>query len=256
MRFYFLVGFLFYRDEVKIMSVQSVHQFAEKVALITDGENEIGRAVALQLALQGSFVVVGFSNANEESKRSLLELQSLGTLANAVEADASTVEGAKYLVGEVEKLYGRLDLLVNTLKFRSDSTFEEISETVWMQTVDANLKSTFFVTQAAVSLMRARPKPAIVNVVTACEADEKNLAFSAVQQSIIGLTESLAKQLAPKFRVNAVTVGERKRETFENLDTELFRAPSGIAADDAARAVLFLLSSEAVGLNGQILTTR
>lgn len=236
------------------MSVQSVHQFAEKVALITDGASEIGRAVALQLALQGCYVIVGFSNASDETKRALLELQNLGTLANSVETDTSTVEGAKRLISEVEKLYGRLDLLINTLKFRSDSTFEEISETVWTQTVDANLKATFFVTQAAVNLMKARPKPAIVNVVSICEANEKNPAFSATQKSIISLTESLAKQLAPKFRVNAVAVGERKRETFENLDTELFRPPSGIAADDAARAVLFLLSSEAVGLNGQILT--
>ena len=236
------------------MSVQSVHQFAEKVALVTDGASEIGRAVALQLALQGCYVIVGFSNANEENRRALLELQNLGTLANAVEADVSTVEGAKHLVDEVEKLYGRLDLLVNTLKFRSDSTFEEIDETVWTQTVDANLKATFFITQAAVDLMKARPKPVIVNVVSDYDDCAKNLVFMATQESIKSLTKSFAKQLAPKFRVNAVAIGEKKRATVEILDSELFRPASGIAADDAARAVLFLLSSEAVGLNGQILT--
>jgi 3-oxoacyl-[acyl-carrier protein] reductase len=236
------------------MSFQSVHQFAEKVALVTDGASEIGRAVALQLALQGCYVIIGFSHENEETRSALTELQNLGTLANAVEADASTVEGAKRLVSEVEKLYGRLDLLVNTLKFRGDSTFEEIGEADWTQTVDANLKATFFVTQAAIRLMRVRPKPSIVNVITDCKPDEKNLAFAATQESIKSLTDSLAKQLAPKFRVNAVAVGESKRKTIENLDAELFRPPSGIAADDAARAVLFLLSSEAVGLNGQILT--
>jgi 3-oxoacyl-[acyl-carrier protein] reductase len=237
------------------MSVQSVHQFAEKVALVTDGASEIGRAVALQLALQGCYVIVGFSNANvETAKSALFELQNLGTLANAVEADVSTVEGAKHLVGEVEKLYGRLDLLVNTLRYKTDSTFEETDEAAWTQTVDANLKATFFVSQAAVGLMKARPKPVIVNVVSVCEADEKNPAFAATQESIKTLTKSLAKQLAPKFRVNAVAVGETKRASVENLDAELFRPASGIAADDVARAVLFLLSSEAVGLNGQILT--
>lgn len=235
------------------MPVQSVHQFAEKVALITDGANPIGRAVALQLALQGCFVVVGFSNASEETRRALEELQSLGTLAHHVETNFLTVEGAKKLVDEVEKLYGRLDLLVNTLKFRSDSTFEEISETVWSETIDANLKATFFITQAAVKLMKARPKPAIVNVVAECETDENDLAFLLTQESIIGLTVSLAKRLAPKFRVNAVSVGERKGKTVENLDAELFRPTSGIAYDDAARVVLFLLSSEAVGVNGQVL---
>lgn len=235
------------------MSVQSVHQFAEKVALITDGANPIGRAVALQLALQGCYVIVGFSGVSDESRRALAELQSLGTLAHHFESDVSTVEGAQNLVSEVEKLYGRLDLLVNTLKYTVDSTFEEISEAVWTQTVDANLKATFFITQAAVKLMKARPKPVIVNVVSDGEANEKNLAFAAVQQGIVSLTKSLAKQLAPKFRVNAILLGERKRETFENLDAELFRPKNGVAEDDAARAILFLLSSEAVGLNGQVL---
>ncbi|HXG84397.1 MAG TPA: SDR family oxidoreductase [Pyrinomonadaceae bacterium] len=237
----------------KIMPVQSVHQFAEKVALITDGANPIGRAVALQLALQGCYVIVGFSNASEETRRALKELQSLGTLAHHVETNFLTVEGVKKLVDEVEKLYGRLDLLVNTLKFRSDSTFEEISEAVWTQTVDANLKATFFILQAAVKLMKARPKPAIVNVVAECETDENNSAFLLTQKSVIGLTESLAKRLAPKFRVNAVSVGKGKSENIENLDAELFRPTSGIAYDDAARTILFLLSSEAVGLNGQVL---
>jgi 3-oxoacyl-[acyl-carrier protein] reductase len=235
------------------MSVQSVHQFAEKVALITDGENPIGRAVALQLALQGCYVIVGFSNVSEENRRALQELQSLGTLANHVESDVSTVRGAQNLVSEVEKLYGRLDLLVNTLKYRSDSTFEETSEAVWTRTVDANLKATFFILQAAVKLMKARPKPAIVNVVAECKTDENDLAFILTQESIVGLTESLAKRLTPKFRVNAVSVGEAERKTVENLDAELFRAQTGIQYDDAARAILFLLSSEAVGLNGQVL---
>lgn len=238
------------------MAVQSIHQFAEKVALITDGANPVGRAVALQLALQGCYVVVGFSNATEDDRRAVRELESLGTLATAVEADTSTADGAKKLIDAVEKLYGRLDLLVNTLKTHADSSFEETSETVWTQTIDANLKATFFIAQAAVKLMRARPKPAIVNVVADCETDEQNLAFFLTQKSIIDLTETLAKRLAPRFRVNAVAVGEAKRKTFENLDAQLFPVQTGIAYDDAARAILFLLSSEAVGVNGQVLKVR
>lgn len=235
------------------MSVQSIHQFAEKVALVTDGASEIGRAVALQLALQGVFVVVGFSGENEQSKSVLAELQNLGTLAHAVETDFSTAAGAKNLVDEVEKIYGRLDLLVNCLKTRSDSSFDETSETVWNEVVDANLKATFFITQAAIKLMRARPKAKIVNVVFDVAANETDAAFSLTQTGVIDLTKNLAAQLGAKFRVNAVRVGERKSESFENLDADLFRPKTGIAADDAARAVLFLLSSEAVGLSGQIL---
>ena len=236
------------------MPTPSTHAFAEKVALITDGANPVGRAAAIQLALYGCFVIVGFSNTNEENSRALAELQNLGTLANAVEADISTVEGAKNLVAEVEKMFGRIDLLVNCLKFAPDSTFEEITEGIFDKTIDANLKSVFFVTKEALRLMRQRPKPKIVNVVSACDTKEteKNTAFVAAQKAIIGLTKSLAKSLPKNFRVNSVAVSEKKAQT-ENLDAELFRVKSGVSEDDVARTILYLLSAESIALNGQIL---
>jgi NAD(P)-dependent dehydrogenase (short-subunit alcohol dehydrogenase family) len=234
------------------MPAQPIHAFAEKVTLITDGTNPIGRAVALQLALLGSYVVVGFSGASVEAKRALEELKSLGTLANAVETDASTVEGAKNLVAGVENLYGRIDLLVNTLKFEPPASFEETSESLWQTTIDTNLKSVFFVTQAALPLMSPRPKPAIVNVLTNCEQDEKNLAFAAAEAAVAGLTKQLARQLPKNFRVNCVAVNEKPEEKSDAF--ELFKISRNVAADDVARVVVYLLSSEAKALNGQILT--
>jgi NAD(P)-dependent dehydrogenase (short-subunit alcohol dehydrogenase family) len=234
------------------MPAQSVHAFAEKVVLITDGASPIGRAVALQLALLGSYVVAGFYGATEEARRALEELKSLGTLANAVETDVSTVEGAKNLVAEAEKLYGRIDLLVNTLKFESPASFEETDENIWQMTIDANLKSVFFVTQAALPLMSPRPKPSIVNVVADCEAGEKNPAFAAAQTAVVGLTKQLARQLPKNFRINCVAVSEKPEE--KSSADELFKTSVNVAADDVARVVVYLLSSEAKALNGQILT--
>lgn len=236
------------------MPTPSVHAFAEKVALITDGTSPIGRAVAMQLALQGSYVIVAFNESSSESKRALEELKSLGTLANAVETDISTVAGAKKLVAEVEMMFGRIDLLVNCLKFQDNSAFDEVSEELFTATIDANLKSTFFVTQAAINLMKVRPKPKIVNVVSALDTKEteQNTLFVVSQKALIGMTESLAETLPKKFRVNAVAISEKKSKG-ENLDSELFAPKIGVAADDVARTILFLLSSEAIGLNGQII---
>lgn len=235
------------------MPAPSVHAFAEKVALITDGANPIGRAVAMQLALQGSYVIVGLSSENQAS--AIEELKSLGTLANAVKADISTVAGAKTLVGEVEKMFGRIDLLVNCLKLENDSAFVETSEKTFDDSVNANLKSAFFVTQEAIRLMKSRPKPKIVNLVSAIDTPETeaNVLYAAAQNSLVGFTKSLAKSLPKNFRVNAVAVSEKQTRN-ENLDAELFRAKKGISEDDVARTIVYLLSSEAIGLNGQILT--
>ncbi|HEX8736886.1 MAG TPA: SDR family oxidoreductase [Pyrinomonadaceae bacterium] len=234
------------------MPAHSIHAFAEKVTLITDGANPIGRAVALQLALLGSYVIVGFTGASVEVRRALEELKSLGTLANAVEADVSTVEGAKNLVAEVEKLYGRLDLLVNTLKFDPQASFAETNLDIWQKTIDANLKSVFFVTQSALPLMSPRPKPAIVNIVTNREPEEKNPAFAAAQTAIVGLTKQLARQLPENFRVNCVAINEKTEE--KPAGSEFFKTSQNVAADDMARVVVFLLSAEAKALSGQILT--
>lgn len=235
------------------MPTQSIHAFAEKVALITDGESPIGRAVALQLALQGAYVIVGHAASSAEAARAIGELRNLGTLASAVEADVSTVEGAQKLVAETDAMFGRIDLLVNCLKFSDDSAFEEISEELFEESLIKNLKAAFFATQAALRLMKPRPKPKIVNVVSALDTEESfsNALFAASQKSVVGLTEALAKSLPKNFRVNAVAVSEKKA-IVENLDAELFRPKTGVSEDDAARIILFLLSPEATSLNGQI----
>lgn len=237
------------------MPAPSSHAFAEKVALITDGSNPIGRAVAMQLALYGCYVIVGLPQQSEKEENALNELKSLGTLANAVKADVSTVEGAKKLVGEGEKMFGRIDLLVNCLKLETDSIFDETDEKSFDSAINANLKSAFFVTQEALKLMKPRPKPKIVNLVSACDTPETetNVLYAAVQNALIGLTKSLAKTLPKNFRVNAVAVSEKQTQ-FENLDAELFRAKKGVSEDDVARTIVYLLSGEAIGLNGQILT--
>lgn len=237
------------------MSPQSIHAFAEKVALITDGTSRIGKAVALQLALQGAFVIVGYSESSAEEESAINELRSLGTLAGGVKADLSTADGAKSLVESVNKTYGRLDLLVNCVRFLPEATFEDTTEEIFAKVLDCNVRSTFFVTQAALNLMKDRPKPKIVNVVSACDTTEtgQNAAFSIASAGVAEVTRSLAASLPAKFRVNCVRVSE-KTGASKAPENDLFRIDKGVSADDVARTVLYLLSGEATGLNGQILT--
>jgi shikimate 5-dehydrogenase len=123
---------------------QSIHGFAEKVALVINGSEGIGRAVGLQLALQGAFVICSYDTASDETKSALDELKSLGTLASSFEfTDAET------LIDEVDNLFGRLDLLVNCLKAEDDSTFQ----------IETMVK-------ASLRLMKFRPKGLIVNVIS------------------------------------------------------------------------------------------
>lgn len=232
------------------MSPQTVHQFAEKVALVSDASCPIGRAVSMQLALQGSYVVGLFPSASSGSEASVSELVELGTLAHAFAFDPSTSEGAKRAADQVNGLFGRLDLLINCLKFRPESSFESITEPDFAETVSRNIGSPFFLTQAVLRIMKARPRPKIVNVTSAVVGLNEPL-FQATQSAIAGMTLSLAQTLPDNFRINSVEVKES--ESVGTSRNELFREPSAVAPDDVARAVLFLLSSESKAINGQVM---
>ena len=239
------------------MSPQSIHQFSEKVSLISDGTSAVGRAVALQLALQGSFVIVALPEPSAETTRAVQGLVALGTLAKAVNANVSTLEGINDLVAEVDQAFGRLDLLVNCLKYTPESSFEDSTESDFSDTIDKNLRSAYFLTKAAMRLMKDRPKPKIVNIISAGDVarTSENALFMASQSAVIGLTKSLAESLPGNFRINCVAVSDREREK-SDLDEDLFRQEMTIPADDVARTVLYLLSSESIGLNGEVLTVR
>lgn len=238
------------------MSTHSVHQFAEKVTLIADGSHPIGKAVALQLALLGSFVVVGLP-ADEETRDDIDELRSLGTLASSVRCDIGTAEGADALIADVERRFGRIDLLVNCLKYRPESAFLEMLEEDLDAEYSANIKSVLLVTQRAYRLMADRPRARIVNVISALDMPETigNTAYAASSAAVEGITRSLSSALPRNFRVNAVAVSDSV-DPATNPEPELFQPRSSVSPDDAARTVLFLLSSEATSVNGQVIVLK
>jgi 3-oxoacyl-[acyl-carrier protein] reductase len=237
------------------MSPRSIHAFAEKVALITDGSSRIGRAIALQLALNGVFVNVGYSGISAEAESAINEMRSLGTLANAVNVDISIAAGAKALVENVQDLYGRLDLLVNCVSFRPIQPFQNVTDEIFESAIGANIKSAFFATQAAFPLMKDRPGPKIVNIVSALDSPgtSQDPLFALSQTAVEALTRSLAVSMPGNFRVNCVKVSEKERFT-GGSPGDIFQIDKGVPADDVARVVMYLLSGEAIGLNGQILT--
>src|SRR3954454_19903203 len=95
------------------MPGQNLRGFAEKVALVTGGSSRIGRAVALQLALEGAFVILQSEALSETDNHFINELQSLGTLASAVRGTVATSAGVDEIFSAVEPIFGRLDMLVN-----------------------------------------------------------------------------------------------------------------------------------------------
>ena len=232
--------------------------FAERVALVTGsaGLTGVGRAGALQLALEGAFVIVTHLPGDEEAKHVADSLRELGTLVHAIEADVRLEADIKRIFASVEELYGRLDLLVfvaAACDAASSTMLDEESVESVDDALSANLRAAVFCAQAGVRLMRGRPSAGIINVVSAGGITRgahrgdahARVAEVAVGAGIIGLTEALAVELAPRVRVNCVAVGESTRGS-NGEETPL-------APDEPARACLYLLSPEAKHITGQTL---
>ena len=237
------------------MPAQGSRGFAEKVAVVSDGGNIFGRAIAFQLALQGCYVIVGFADLSAENERALAELQKIGTLAGAVRADVATIAGITELFGQVENMYGRLDLLVNSAQLETTADFIATDASLFANVIDRNLKSSFFCSQAAVKLMLNRPNAAIVNLTS---ENHSNALLALTQLGLIGLTKSLALELAPKIRVNCVSFQTNEKPTAKRQngveEFEFLRSKSAVAPNDVAGTTVYLLSPEAAAISGQVVS--
>ena len=208
------------------MSSYSVHQFAEKVALISNAADPIGRAAAMQLALHGAFVVGLFPDVD----RGLEELVELGTLAVSVQADAATAQGAEKAASAVANKFGRLDFLVNcTLPGPSDGAE--------------------CLTRAVLPLMSDRPRARIVNILVSPPERVGASGPPAERDGVMAMTE-LSHELPANFRLNSILVSAPHPQA----ENALAVSPPSPQPADIARVALFLLSSEATALDRNILT--
>jgi 3-oxoacyl-[acyl-carrier protein] reductase len=235
----------------------------EKVALITGGGTGVGRATTLQLAERGFHVMINYSRSESDAEATAAAAREKGVRAITVACDVSDDEQDRAMVERCRQEFGRLDCLVNnagTTYFVKHSDLEDMTEEKWDRILGVNLKGPFFVSRAAIPLMRSRGGGSIVNVasVAGVAGSGSSIAYAASKGGLITLTKSLAKAFAPDIRVNAVCPGVIISRWLEGHDdmveaalkiTPLKRASS---TDDIADVVTFL-ACDAGMMTGQAL---
>jgi 3-oxoacyl-[acyl-carrier protein] reductase len=234
-----------------------------KVALITGGGTGVGRATTLQLAERGYDVAINYSRSKDDAEATAAEARKQGVRAIAVACDVADDSQSRAMIDRCQAEFGRLDVLVNnagTTFFVKHSDLDEMTEERWDRILDVNLKGPFFVSRAAIPLMRAGGGGSIVNVasVAGIAGSGSSIAYAASKGGLITMTKSLAKAFAPDIRVNAVCPGpiiSRWLEDHQDMVeaaiklTPLKRAST---TDDIADAVTFL-ACDAGMMTGQAL---
>jgi 3-oxoacyl-[acyl-carrier protein] reductase len=235
-----------------------------RVALVTGGSSGIGAATAGVLADLGASVATGYFH-NERGAAGVTEaILKAGGKAVAIRADVSKTEEIPSLIEQVERAFGPIDILVNNAgSLVKRQAIRELTDELWDEVLDLNLKSAAFCSRAVIGGMIERRRGAIVNVVSIAGRNGGGPGagpYSTAKGGLIAFTKALAKEAAPHgVRVNAVSPGV--------IDTpfhEVFSTPEMIAnfvkgiplgrvgtSMECATAIAFLASDAASYIVGE-----
>lgn len=238
--------------------------FRGKTAIVTGASRGVGRATALRLAEGGANVVINFLKQKEKAEEVASICRSEGVGAVVVQGDCSSLDEAHKIARVAVENFGSIDLLVINAGIWKGAPIEDMSEEVWDEVLDVNLKSAWAMSRACVPEMKKQESGAIVLVSsTAGQRGEAGYScYAASKGGQISFTKSLATELAPKIRVNAVAPGwietamvrpvfqdeGYKRKVIESIPLKRVAT-----ADDIALSICFLLSDWARHITGEIL---
>lgn len=235
----------------------------DRKALVTGASRGIGKAIALLLAEEGADIAFTYKSASAAADDTIKAIQARGVKAIAHRADAKDLASTERVVSEVAKELGRIDILVNNAGITRDRLLVRMTEEDWDEVIDTNLKSAFNFCKVVSRHMVAQRRGKIVNVasIAGVVGNPGQTNYSAAKSGMIGLTKTLAKELASRnIQVNAVAPGFVATEMVEQLDpaqmgklSDLFPIKLMAQPEEIAELVLFFASSASDYITGQVL---
>lgn len=230
-----------------------------KKALVTGGATGIGRSAVLALASAGYDIAINYGSSKVAAEAVAKEAQVLGAKTLLVQCDVSDDAAVRQMMVTIDASFGHLDALVNnagTTATWKVKDLESLDMDEWDRTFAVNVRGTFQVSRAAVPLLKKGANPSIVNTasIVGLRPGPQPLPYAASKAAVVNLTKTLAWNLAPDIRVNAVAPGwmegdwmERMLgEKYESLMTARAKATPlkrCVTADDVAEVMLNLIQS-------------
>lgn len=236
---------------------------SEKVAIVTGASRGIGKGIALELARRGAKVVVNFNSSEGSAQAVVDQIYADGGEAIKFMADVSEEKQANALIKAATEAYGKLDILVNNAGTTRDNVIMLMKPEDFDTVINTNLRSTWLCSKAAVRTMMRKRYGRIINItsVSGVVGQSGQTNYSASKAGIIGLTKSLAREVASRnITVNGVAPGFVLTDLTKDLPEDLTAQLNDFIPlgrwgeiEEVAKATSFLASDEASYITGHIL---
>jgi 3-oxoacyl-[acyl-carrier protein] reductase len=229
-----------------------------KSALITGGATGIGRSAVLALARAGYDVAINYSSSDRAARETAAEAEKLGVRTLLVRCDVSEEPAVRGMLASVEKSFGRLDVLINnagTTAAWKPRDLETLSLDEWDRVFAVNVRGLFQVTRAAVPMLK-KAQGCVVNTasIVGLRPGPQPLPYAASKAAVVNMTKTLAWNLGPEIRVNAVAPGWMEGDWMKRMLKDKYEDLMGkrakatplkrvVTADDVAETMMSLVQS-------------
>ncbi len=234
-----------------------------KTALITGASKGIGKAIAQTYANQGANIAFTYLSSVEKGEALEKELSATGVKVKGYRSDASDFAAAEELINNVVADFGGLHILVNNAGITKDNLLMRMSEAMWDDVININLKSCFNTVKAATRTFMKQKSGSIINMtsVVGIKGNAGQANYAASKAGIIGFTKSVALELGSRnIRCNAIAPGFIETEMTDALDEKTVEGwrnaiplKRGGTPEDVAQACVFLGSDMSAYISGQVL---
>lgn len=230
---------------------------------MTGASRGIGRAIALELASRGAFVVINYNGSKDRAEEVKSQIEAAGGKAQTYQCDVSDFETCQAFIQDVIKEHGRIDILVNNAGITRDGLLMKMSEEDFDRVIETNLKGTFHTIRFASRQMLRQRSGRIINMssVVGIAGNPGQANYAASKAGVIGLTKAVARELASRgITVNAIAPGFIETEMTAVLpdavkEASVAQIPLGHFGkpEDIAKTAAFLASDDAGYITGQVI---